>query len=568
MSLWFPRLASDRILRRTVVTTPFALTLQQSNAERLYCLNESAEREGLQRGMGLADARALCPSLQTMPADREADAHFLQLLARWAGRFCPWVGLDGNDGLLLDVTGSTHLFGGEQALLEVIEERLARGGISVQQGLADTRGAAWALAHYGGWVPDEAGEQATGSRHVETEGSTATHEKRSSGLAVRLALPGKALAAIGHLPVAALRLEEKVCTGLMRLGVRTIEALYALPRATVTRRFGLEPLMRLDQALGHREEAISPLSEAPHYGVRMSLPEPIGLADDVMAVAAKLLDRLCDKLDRQGAGARVLQLTMRRMDMEASQVELRLARPMREAARILPLFERSVGEVDAGFGIDMMRLEATVVEPMADDQMTSVVLSNGGREADREAASRVEDHALDDLVSRLGSRIGLENILRFVPADSHIPERSFSLQPASWTKAVASWPGLGGKKGPDRDARKEGAQNEEACGSRSPRPLRLFPPEPIVLPLSSEPDPARREPPAHFRWRRMQLSVAYARGPERIAPEWWWEDPAWRSGIRDYWWVETRQGWRLWLFHTPQNRLTHLSSWFVQGEFA
>nr|WP_321456019.1 DNA polymerase Y family protein [uncultured Cohaesibacter sp.] len=532
-----------------MVTTPFALTLRQSNAERLYCLNERAEREGLQRGMGLADARALCPDLQTMVADREADARFLELLARWAGRFCPWVGLDGEDGLLLDVSGSTHLFGGELALLENIEERLARGGISVRQGLADTRGAAWALAHYGGWSPDR-GEQAR-------EASGSLSGSLSGDLSASLAPSGKALAAIGAFPVAALRLEEKICTGLMRLGVRSIGDLHALPRATVTRRFGLEPLMRLDQALGHREEAISPLSEAPHYGVRMSLPEPIGLADDVMAVAGRLLERLCAKLDRQGAGARVLQLTMRRLDMEASQVELRLARPMRDARRILPLFERSVGEVDAGFGIDMIRLEATVVEPMADEQMASVILSHGGSEANHEA-QKAEDHGLEDLISRLGSRIGLENILRFVPADSHIPERSFSLQPAAWTRAVERWSG-----------QEQGGGSEEAGRAlATPRPLLLFPPEAIVLPLSSEPDPVRREPPAHFRWRRMQLSVAYARGPERIAPEWWWEDPAWRSGIRDYWWVETRQGWRLWLFHTPQNRLSHLSSWFVHGEFA
>ena len=564
-----------------MVSTPFAITLRQSNAERLYCLNESAERQGLQKGMGLADARALCLALQTMQADREADAYFLQLLARWAGRFCPWVGLDGEDGVLLDVTGSTHLFGGERALLETIEERLARGGISVRLGLADTRGAAWALAHYGGWTPNVV----AGAETVAQGAQDAQDAQGGSGQGEvdRIALPGKALAAIGAFPVAALRLEEKVCTGLLRLGVRTIEALHALPRATVTRRFGLEPLMRLDQALGHRNEAISPLSEAPHYGVRMSLPEPIGLTEDVMAVVGKLLDRLCDKLDRQGAGVRVLQLTLRRMDMEASLVELRLARPMREAGRILPLFERSVGEVDAGFGIDMMRLEASVVEPMVDEQMASVVLSHGGSEANRDAAAKAEDHGLEDLISRLGSRIGLENILRFVPADSHIPERSFSLQPAAWTSAAECWPdcrsvvGIGGGKGsppslaagPEVGAGSnsiEGEAGVRRCGT--PRPLRLFPPEPIVLPLSSEADPVRREPPAHFRWRRMQLSVAYARGPERIAPEWWWEDPAWRSGLRDYWWVETRQGWRLWLFHTPQNRLSHLSSWFVHGEFA
>ena len=333
---------------------PFALTLQQSNTERIHCLNGLAEREGLQPGMGLADARALCPSLQTIPADREADSRFLHLLARWAGRYCPWVGLEGDDGLVMDVTGSTHLFGGELALLETMQERLMRAGLSVRMGLADTRGAAWALAHFGSG----------------TDGNGWTGR-----LTDHLAEPGKSLDAIGALPVAALRIDEKSTTGLLRLGVRTIEDLYALPRATLTRRFGLEPLMRLDQALGHREEAISPLSEPPHYGVRMSLPEPIGLADDVMAVAEKLLDRLCDKLVEQGAGARVLQLTMRRLDQAAQQVELRLARPMRDAERILPLFERSVNEVDSGFGIDMIRLEAVAVEPMVDEQMASSIVS-------------------------------------------------------------------------------------------------------------------------------------------------------------------------------------------------
>ncbi|WP_373236831.1 Y-family DNA polymerase [Cohaesibacter celericrescens] len=520
-------------MRRQPAMMPFALTLQLSNSDRLYCLNEQAEAQGLQRGMGLADARALCPGLQTMPADREADSRFLHLLARWAGRYCPWVGLEGDDGLVMDVTGSTHLFGGEEALLQTLQDRMMRAGLHVQLALADTRGAAWALAHF--------------SEGPFFEGG---------GASGRLAEAGKSFDAIKGLPVVALRLEDKICTGLLRLGVRSIEDLYALPRATLTRRFGLTPLMRMDQALGHRNETISPLGEPAHYGVRMSLPEPIGLASDVMAVASKLLDRLCDKLVEQGCGVRVLQLTMRRMDLAASQVELRLARPMRQAARILPLFERSVNEVDAGFGIDMVRLEAVVIEPLVDEQLvTASVAGVGGHDDDGSGGSC---QPLDDLITRLGSRIGLENIVRFVPADSHIPERSFSIQPAAWSAPAQEWP------------RCAAADSGSVSGAGQPRPLRLFPPEPIVLPYNKEEESisGRREPPAHFRWRRMALSIERARGPERIAPEWWWEDAAWRTGLRDYWWVETRQGRRLWLFHTPQNRLSHFSSWFVQGEFA
>jgi protein ImuB len=57
--------------------------------------------------------------------------------------------------------------------------------------------------------------------------------------------------------------------------------------------------------------------------------------------------------------------------------------------------------------------------------------------------------------------------------------------------------------------------------------------------------------------------VTAAMGPERITPEWWLDDPAWRTGLRDYWRVQTAQGARLWLFHTPATE-----NWCVHGSFA
>jgi len=476
-------------LRVRPVDGPFALTITQANASRIYCLNRVAEAQGLHRGMPFSDARAFCPDLQSRPADQQGDAVFLRTLARWAGRYCPWVGLEGGDGLVLDVTGSTHLWGSEDALLADIAARLARAGLTVRIGLADTRGAAWALAHHG--EQDKIGAQ--------------------------IAAPGYTVDRIGPLPVAALRLEDKANVALQRLGIRTIFDLMDLPRAAVSRRFGRDVLMRLDQALGDQPEQISPLSDPPHYGVRMTLPEPIGLSRDVLAGAERLLVRLCDKLKDQEMGARILCLTLQRVDQDSQQVELRLARPLRDAARILPLFQRGIEQVEAGFGIDLIRLEATQVEPLPVKQMNHV--------------SRGDKDALDDLISRLGTRIGLENIQRFLPADSHIPERSFKIAPAAWSEPEGPWVML------------------------RPRPLRLFPPEPIAG--------VGPRPPARFRWRRMSLGTGRATGPERIAPEWWLEDESWRSGLRDYWLVETRQGRRLWLYYTPQN-----PGWFVQGEFA
>ena len=483
VSIWLPRLASDRVLRTRLIEGPFALTLKLANAERLYCLNMAAEQQGLSRGMSFADARAFCPDLQSRPADPVADARFLHVLRRWATRYCPWVGLEGGDGLVLDITGAAHLFGGEAMMLTDMRQRLNRAGLTARIGLGDTRGAAWALAHFG-------------------EGRAEI---------------GVPLEALKELPVAALRLEDTTVTGLQRLGLCRIGDLEGAARAPLARRFGPEVLLRLDQALGRQPEQITPLAEPPHYGVRMSLPDPVGLLDDVIAATSRLLDQLCTKLKAQEKGAREFLLTLRRVDQEAQTVELRLASPLRDATRILPLFERGVGEVDAGYGIDQIRLEAVQVEPLPAHQVSHV---SSGR-ADR----------LDDLITRIGTRIGLENVQRFLPADSHIPERSFLIAAAAWSEPGGPWV------------------------AHRPRPVRLFPPEPIAGTAA--------RPPRQFRWRRMSLSTARATGPERIAPEWWLSDDNWRSGMRDYWHVETRQGRRLWLFYTPQN-----PGWFVQGEFA
>ncbi|NIZ13469.1 DNA polymerase Y family protein [Phaeobacter sp. HF9A] len=478
--MWFPRLASDRFLRAQPVEGPFVVTLKANNADRIYCLNAAAEQSGLERGMSFADARAFCPTVISQPARLDLDARFLTTLRRWAMRYCPWVGYEDRDGLVLDITGAAHLWGGEAEMLADMRSRVARAGLALRLGLADTRGAAWAFAHYG------QGDQA-----------------------------------LADLPVAALRLEEKTVTALQRLGLRSIGALSATARAPLARRFGPELMMRLDQALGHISEPTAPESEPPHYAARMSLPDPIGLADDVMGVASRLLSPLCDKLKAQEMGARRLCLTLRRVDQGSQQIELRLAAPMRDPHRILPLFERGVGEVDAGFGIDQIRLEAVVVEPLPVQQISSHHAGGGGRAPGQ----------LDDLITRIGTRIGLENIQRFLPADSHIPERAFSIAPAAYSRPETGWT------------------------APRPRPLRLFAPEPIAATGS--------KPPERFRWRRMRLTTGRASGPERIAPEWWLPDERWRSGVRDYWKLDTREGRRLWLFYTPQN-----PGWFVQGEFA
>jgi protein ImuB len=212
-------------------------------------------------------------------------------------------------------------------------------------------------------------------------------------------------------------------------------------------------------------------------------------------------------------------------------VEIGLARPTWEVERIRPLLAMKLPEIDAGFGIDMVRLEAPVTEPLAPRQHA------GHAAAAEAAAARLRgDRRLEDLIGRIGTRIGLEAITRRHPGDSHVPEKAAQVLAAAWSDPAEAWP-----------------------APPVPRPLMLWPPEPVQAPeVPQLPD--------RFRWRRQEFTRAAAVGPERIAPEWWLDDPAWRSGVRDYWRVTTTGGTRLWLYFAHGGTMS--AGWFCQGEFA
>lgn len=541
LSVWFPRLAAERLLRRAgdMALRPFATVAEDGGRSVLASLSLEAEAMGLRRGQPLREARALCPDLRTQTQDPVAEAAFLRALGRWAERFSPLVGIDGEAGLMLDITGCAHLFGGEADVLRMVGQEAAGLGLSTRCGLADTVGAAWALARFAGQGagPGRSGDEidqearATRSRAArrrpwEQGGIPPRAQGRTE--AGQIAPEGQLHSVLAPLPVAALRLSETVVQDLGRLGLRRIGDLVGQPRAALGRRFGPELMLRLDQALGLVPEPLSPAAPLPCLATRLSLPEPIGLQDDLRAGLERLATRLCQLLRDKGLGARHLRFEVFRTDGSHQAVDLRLARPADRPDVLLPLFAMRLEAITAGFGIDRLRLEAVATDPVPPQQSESRL------EALRGAGD--VSGALADLITRLGTRIGLEAITRRHPAESPIPEKSALILPAAWSDpAKAPWP-----------------------VPALPRPLLLWRPEPV--------GDAPGDPPVHlFRWRGRVHEMAGALGPERIAPEWWLEDPDWRTGLRDYWQVVTTRGERLWLFHAHGAQLS--GGWFCQGRF-
>lgn len=532
LSVWLRRLSTDRIERRLPVHAegPRAVVASVKSAQRITALNDAAARLGLKPGMALADARAMYPSLPVADADPAADRGLLEAIADWCDRYTPLVGLDPPDGLLLDITGCAHLFGGEAALVRDLVTRLERQGFAARAAIADTVGCASAVARYG-----------TNTQFAES---------------VFIVPRGQIEAALLPLPVAALRIEPETAAELATMGLARVADLAARPRAPLAARFGEMLVRRLDQALGRSDEPISPRLPLPQALAERRFPEPIALEADVLGTIEQLARELAGVLERRGEGARLIQVALFRSDGMVHRLEIGTGSPLREAARVRRLFEERLAALgdacDPGFGYDTVRLSALVTERCDPVQ--------AGLQRDSIATSGEE---LAHLIDRLGARFGLRRVTRLVAQDTHIPEFAAAAVPAHAAGALSL------SLAPPRASRAGGgemaAAHDHRHDSLSPtRPIRLFErPEPVEA-MAEVPD----GPPVRFRWRQVLHEVALAEGPERIAME-WWRDERGRALTRDYFRVESRSGARVWLYREGlYGRETERPRWYLHGLFA
>jgi protein ImuB len=358
---------------------PFALLETVRAVRRLTAVSGEAAGLGLHPGQKATDAMALVPELITAEAEPEADAAALTALADWCVRFSPAVAADAPDGLFLDVTGVDHLWDGEAQMLGDFRSRLAANGLPFRCAIADTPGAAWALAHFG--------EDGT------------------------IAPPGGQAALLAPLPPAAMRLETETWAQIERLGLRQVGQLMAIPRAPFARRFGRAALARLDQALGREKEALTFRRPPTPWFARLAFAEPISAPEDMARVTLDVAVKLCARLETEGQGARRFEVAFHRVDGKALPLSIGLSLPGRDAARIAKLFAPKLETVDPGFGIEVVTLTAQDVEPISGRQTRL----DSGREA-------TVEEGLAPLVDRLVNRLGEDRVWRAVPVESHVPE--------------------------------------------------------------------------------------------------------------------------------------------------
>lgn len=512
LAVWFPFLSTDRVRiqqarsSRKPDDAPFVLVEKQGGALKLAAINRAGLSLGFKTGMTLAAARSAVPHLLVDEFDPDADERFLRRCSAACEIFTPLVALDGPDGVLLDVTGCAHLFGGEREFCDRVRRRFAARGLSLRFALAGTPDAARAIARFG---------------------------------ATAIVPPGADEAAARVLPIAALGLPPETTLALSRAGMRSLDDLAKLPTKTLSARFGGALVTRLHRIMGWEDIRITPLRAPPDCLAERHFAEPLSTLPSLFAVLERLAGEVALLLERQGRGGRLYEASFFRADGAVRRLRIETAQAGRDAKSLLRLItlkiETLADPLDPGFGFDAVRLAVLQSEPIAEREQA----------LEPDTAEKSDEDEVGALIDRLVARFGRERVLRFVALDTHDPAR------AAATLPVMSRKRFGPLCAPEQ-------------GGPPPRPLTLFdPPQPIEA-LAEVPD----GPPLKFRWRRVLHEIAQAEGPERIAPE-WWRDGGHAPETRDYYRIEDGHGYRFWVFREGfYEDGARRPRWFVHGLFA
>lgn len=398
VTIWFPHLQTDWVIRRRqdLRDVPFVLAAAERGRMVVKAANIAAEEGGAQVGMVVADCRAILPSLQVFDEMPGLPEKILTGLAEWCLRFTPVAAIDLPDGLILDISGCAHLWGGERAYLKDIITRLRGFSYDVRAAIADTIGAAWALSRYGS--------------------KTAIIEAGNQREALQL------------LPPAALRLPSEVVERLEKLGLYQIKSFIDMPRSALRRRFGETLILQLDKALGAAIEIPLPIMPIQPYQERLPALEPIRTRTGIEIALQNLLEALCARLVKEEKGLRTAIFKGYRVDSNIQQVEIGTNRPTRDAAHLFKLFEQKIGIIEPDLGIELFVLEAQKVEKHTAELEQLWHIGKAEHEKD-----------IAELLDRIAGKLGVSAIHRFLPTERYWPERSIKRATSLQEKPQTAW---------------------------------------------------------------------------------------------------------------------------------
>ena len=483
ISIWLPHLQLNRLQRDAIniwADQACVITQKIGNKDIIVDVNRFAVRHGIETGQNLTRALACFEGLVVHQHNDQLEAETFKKLARYCLKYSPKIMLDTHNHLLLDATGCTHLFGGHTAMLEQLIYDFSSMGFEIKLAMASNMRAANALTHI-----------------VPLNGFI-WHKTKQQERAELL-----------KLAIEYLHLDDELIAQLQRLGLRTVKDLLPIKSASLVKRFGQGLMLHFNQVLGREPQAFEALKFTLAYSVNRVFSEPVMLTDYLEHELKILLADLLKILAAEDKAPRQLTLTITRPDHTKQNIEIGTARPDLSLQNLFKLFALHLDQLIAEFGIDKMRLTAHQVE------------HHRAKNNDYLADKKIENTPLSHLFDHIGNRIGFDNIINYLPAQSHIPERAY--------QRLKHGIDIGDKAWVMNDIK---------------RPMRLLMQPYILFDFSFD----------GFVYQGETQVIVGKTGPERISPEWWWDDPLWQEGARDYWWLVSQTGRQFWIFVTAKKR--------------
>ncbi len=494
VAIWFCHLKTDWMIRHQpeLKEIPFVLASPQRRRMIITEVSALAKTKGLYAGMIVADAKITFPNVQVFDDKIELADKLLNKLAIWSVKYTPVAAIDLPNGLILDISGCTHLWGSEEAYLKDIISKLKGLGYHIRAAMADTIGTAWAVSRFG------------------KEKAIIKHGEQREALMV--------------LPPAALRIQSNIADQLQKLGFYQVKSFMKMQRSALRRRFGEHLLLRLDQALGNKDEIIKPVIPVEAYSERLPCLEPIQTATGIEIALQKLLEALCGRLQKESKGLRTATFKCYRVDDNIEQIKIRTNHPSNSTKHLFKLFEIKIATIEPALGIELFIIEAMKTEDVQSSQQTFWTMN-----------SSLECREVAELLDNLENNFGNNIIHRYLPAERHLPEHSIKLATSLKEKPTTEW------------------------RTDKLRPPHLFN-NPQLIEVTA-PIPDYR--PMNFRYNGKLHKVIKADACERIESEWWLN----KERHRDYYIVQTEEGKCYWLFRLGHYDDNRNPEWFVHGFF-
>lgn len=454
-----PEKPEPQQLSLSVAGKPLAPEAELPASEPLAAVNREAERFGVRAKQTIAEASALVSHLVVVKVKRAEVERALGGLAEVALGYGALVALSTPDTVWVDITGSAHLFGGEEALAQDLAERVRELGHRVKIAVSVGPELARAFAR---WSPPT--------------------RKESASAGVSIIVPSRTALAAAELPIQALPLGADALSYLSRLGLLTLGDLSRQPRSALAPRLGKDAARVLELCEGQDNTPLTPyqlpriLEEESSWDDAVSGTEPLGFV--LRGLAARLSARLCAR----GEAAEVLDVTLQydstiaRFRGVAPQVVLhfKLSQPLHREAELRRIVASRLERLKLDAPVLSMKLTVPRLAPMVQRQLSLSELMAG------DTTSGEEDLPL--VLAELSADIGEGQVGVLTLVDAHRPEAQSTLAPALPEQAQTKRKAKKGRGEPARTAPKSSLRKTEPpIWSRLPSPPTRLLPNPVEL---------------------------------------------------------------------------------------